>query len=107
MIQSNEMGIPSAIGNQCWSGLKFFTAKEVKSGSTLRKTLFILKRSGSLPDSAVFESVFVCYREKDRKYVFQITSAPINLQDQAMMVHLMSRKEIKLSAVELVERFGE
>ena len=107
MIQSNEMGFPSAIGNQCWSGLKSFTAKEEKSGSTLRKTLFILKRSDGLRDFAVFESVFIHYREKDSKYVFEIISAPVALRDQAMMVHLMSRKEIKFAAVELVERFGE
>ena len=107
VIQSNEMGFPSAVGNQCWSGLKSFTAKEEKSGSTLRKTLFILKRSNGLRDFAVFESVFVCFRENNRKYVFEITSVPIALRDQTMMVHLMSRKEIKIAAVELVEKFGE
>ena len=107
VIQSNEMGFPSAKGNQCWSGLKSFTAKEEKSGSTLRKTLFILKRSDGLRDFAVFESVFVCYREKDRKYVFELASVPIALRDQTMMVHLMSRKDVKLAAVELVENFGE
>ena len=100
VIQSNEMGFPSAIGNQCWSGLKSFTAKEEKSGSTLRKTLFILKRSDGLRDFAVFESVFDHFRDADRKYVFEITSAPVALRDQTMMVHLMSRKEIKISAVE-------
>ena len=107
VIQSNEMGFPSAMGNQCWSGLKSFTAKEEKSRSTLRKTLFILKRSDGLRDFAVFESVFVRFREDDRKYVFEITSAPIALRDQSMMVHLMSRKDIKLAVVELVEKFGE
>ena len=107
VIQSNEMGFPSAIGDQCWSGLKSFTAKEEKSGSTLRKTLFILKRSDGLRDFAVFESVFVRFRENDRKYVFEITSVPIALRDQTMMVHLMSRKEIKLAAVGMVENFGE
>ena len=107
VIQSNEMGFPSAVGNQCWSGLKSFTAKEEKSESTLRKTLFILKGSDGLRDFAVFESVFVRFRENDRKYVFEITSVPIALRDQAMMVHLMSRKEIKLAAVEMVEKFGE
>ena len=107
VIQSNEMGFPSAIVNQCWSGLKSFAAKEQKSGSTLRKTLFTLKRSDGLRDFAVFESVFVCYREKDRKCVFEITSVPIALRNQAMMVHLMSRKDVKLAVVELVETFGE
>ena len=107
VIQSNEMGFPCAIGNQCWSGLKSFTAKEEKSGSTLRKTLFILKRSNGLRDFAVFESVFVRLRENDRKYVFEITSVPLALRDQTMMVHLMSRKEIKIAAVELVEKFGQ
>ena len=106
VIQSNEMGFPSAIGNQCWSGLKSFTAKGEKSGSTLRKTLFILKRSDGLRDFSVFDSVFVCYRAKDRKYVFEITSIPIPLRDQAMMVHLMSSKDVKPTAVELVETFG-
>ena len=107
VIQSNEMGFPSAIGNQCWSGLKSFTANEERSGLTLRKTLFILKRSNGLRDFAVFESVFHHFREKDRKYVFEIRTVPIALRDQTMMVHLMSRKDIKLAAVELVERFGE
>lgn len=107
VIQSKEMGFPSAIANQCWSGLKSFTAKEEKFGKTLRKTLFILKRSSGLRDFAVFESVFVRLRESDKKYVFEITSAPIALRDQTMVVHLMSRKDVKLAAVELVEKFGE
>ena len=88
-------------------GSKSFTAKEEKFGKTLRKTLFILKRSSGLRDFAVFESVFNHFRETDRKYVFEITSAPIALRDQTMMVHLMSRKDVKLAAVELVEKFGE
>ena len=103
VIQSSEMGFPSAKGNQCWSGLKSFTAQEEKSGSTHRKTLFILKRSDGMRDYAVFESVFVRFREKDREYIFEITFVPIVLRDQAMMVHLMSRKNVKLAAVDLVE----
>ncbi len=106
VIQSNEMGFPSAVGDQCWSGLKYFTAKEEKSGFTLRKTLFIFKRKNGLRDFAVFDSEYVAYRDKDRKFVFEIISAPIVLRDQELMVHLMSRKDIKLAAVELVERFG-
>ena len=97
VIQSNEMGFLCAIGNQCRSGHKSFTAKEEKSGSTRRKTLFILKRSDGLRDLAVFESVFVCYREKDRKYVFEITSVPIALRDQTMMVHLSLETRFKLA----------
>ncbi len=107
VIQSNEMGFPSAVKDRCWSGLKSFTAKEEKNKTTSRKTLFILKRSDGLRDFAVFESVFLYFRENDRKYVFEITSAPIALRDQSMMVHLMSRKDIKLAAVELVKRFGK
>ena len=107
VIKSNEMGFPSAIGNQCWSGLKSFTGKEEKSGSTLRKTLFILKRSNGLRDFAVFQSVFDHFRDVDRKYVYEITYAPVALRDQTMMVHLMSRKEIKIAAVELVEKLGQ
>jgi len=107
VIQSNEMGFPSAVGDQCWSGLKSFTAKEEKTNSTLRKTLFILKRKDGLRDLAVFDSEYDDYRDEDRKYIFKILSVPIVLRDQEMMVHLMSRKDIKLAAVELVEKYGK
>ena len=106
VIQSNEMGFPSGVGDPCWSGLKSFTAKEEKSHQTIRKTLFILKRGYGLRDFAVFDSSFTCFRDADRKYVFEITSKPIVLRDQRLMVHLMSRKDIKLAAVELVEKIG-
>ena len=106
VIQSNEMGFPSAVGDECWSGLKSFAAKEEKAGSTLRKTLFILKRRDGFRDFAVFDSEYDNYRHEDRKYVFKIIFVPIVLRDQEMMVHLMSRKEIKLAAVEIVEKFG-
>lgn len=106
VIQSNEMGFPSAVGDQCWSGLKSFTAKEKNSSQTIRKTLFILKRKDGLRDFAVFDSEYDHFRDEDRKYVFNIVSEPIVLRDQDRMVHLMSRKDIKLAAVELVEKLG-
>jgi len=107
VIQSNEMGFPSDVGNRCWSGLKSFTAKEEKTKNTLRKTLIILKRKDGLRDFAVFDSVFIHFRDADRKYVFEIAPKPIVLRDQELMVHLMSRKDIKLAAVELVEKLGK
>lgn len=107
VIQSNEMGFPSGVGDPCWSGLKSFTAKEEKSDQTLRKTLFILKRKDGLRDFAVFNSVYDYFRDEGRKYVFKIVSIPLVLRDQDMMVHLMSRKDIKLAAVELVEKLGK
>ena len=107
VIQSNEMGFPARAGDLCWSGLKSFTAKEEKTRSTLRKTLFILKRKDGFRDFAVFDSEYDYYRDNDKKYVFKIVSMPIVLRDQELMVHLMSRKDIKLAAVELVEKFGE
>ena len=100
------MGFPSGVGDPCWSCLKSFTAKEEKTGYTLRKTLFILKRKDGLRDFAVFDSEYDHFRDEDRKYVFEITSKPIVLRDQRLMVHLMSRKDIKLAAVELVEKLG-
>jgi hypothetical protein len=100
------MGFPSAVGAQCWSGLRSFTAKEEKTGSTLRKTLFILKRNDGLRDFAVFDSEYLNYRDVDRKYVFEFVSVQIVLCDQELMVHLMSRKDIKRAAVELVVKFG-
>ena len=107
MIQSNEMGFPSAVKDRCWSGLKSFTAKEEKNKTTSRKTLFILKRSDGMRDFAVFESVYIDFREIDKKFIFEIRTKPIVLRDQTRMVHLMSRKDVKLAAVELVEKFGE
>ena len=106
VIQSNEMGFPSAVGDRCWSGLKSFTAKEERVKNTLRRTLFILERKDVLRDFAVFDSIFIHFRDTDRKYVFEIVSKSIVLRDQELMVHLMSRKDIKLAAVELVEKFG-
>jgi hypothetical protein len=76
--QSNEMGFPTAVGDQCWSGLKSFTAKERNNGQTLRKTLFILKRRDTLRDLAVLDSIFMDLRDADRKYVFKIGSAPLS-----------------------------
>ena len=107
VIQSNEMGFPSVVGDECWSGLKSFITKEKINNQTLRKTLFILKRRDGFRDFAVFESAFECFREKDGKYMFEITSTPIALRDQTMMVRLMSRKDVKLAAVGMVEKFGE
>lgn len=107
VIQSNEMGFPSVVGDQCWSGLKSFTAKEEENGNTLRKTLFILKRKDGLRDFAFFDSMFIYFRDTDRKYAFEIASKPIVLRDQDMMVYLMSRKGIKLAAIELVETLGK
>ena len=76
VIQSNEMGFTSAVGDECWPGLKSVTAKEKNNGQTLRKTLFILKRKDGLRDLAVFDSEYVHFRDKDRKYVFEIVSTP-------------------------------
>lgn len=101
------MGFPCAVGDRCWSGLKSFTAKEEKTGCTLRKTLFIFKRKDGLRDFAVFDSEYDQFRDEDGKYVFEIASKPIVLRDQELMVHLMSRKDIKLDAVELVEKLGK
>jgi len=81
VIQSNEMGFPSAVGDECWSGLKSFTAKEKNKGQTLQKTLFILKRKDGLRDFAVFDSEYDHFRDENRKYVCKILSAPVVLRD--------------------------
>jgi len=66
-----------------------------------------LQRNNDLRDFSIFDSEYDHFRHWDRKYVFKILSVPIVLRDQEMMVHLMSRKDIKLAAVELVEKFGK
>ena len=100
------MGFPANENDTCWSGLKSFIAKEDASGATHRKTLSILKRNDGLRDLPVFESVFLEFRQSDKKYVFQVISKPIVLRDQECIVHLMSRKDIKFAAVDLVEKLG-
>ena len=106
VIQSNDMGFPLSVYDECWSGLKSFAAREEKSKTTLRKTLFILKRNDGLRDFSVFDSEYLTYRSSDKKYVFRVISKPVVLRNQECMVHLISRKDIKLAAVDLVERLG-
>ena len=100
------MGFPLSVDDECWSGLKSFTAREEKSKTTLRNTLFILKHNDGLRDFSVFDSEYLAYRSSDKKYVFRVISKPVVLRDQECMAHLMSRKDIKLAAVDLVERLG-
>ena len=51
----------------------------------------------------MFESVFKKFREKSTKYVLEITSKSVLIDDQPMMMHLMSPVNVKIAAVELVE----
>ena len=65
--------------------------------------LFIPARPDGLKTLAVFDSEFLEYRETDQKYVFTIITNPLVLKDQDLKVHLMSSKEEKIAAVQLVE----
>ena len=99
-IQSKGDEVPSRIGDQVWSGLKSFSDKDE---STVRKTLFIAARPDGLKNLAVFDSEFLEYQKTDQKYVFNIITTPLVLKDQDLKVHLMSSKEEKVVAVQLVE----
>ena len=74
-----------------------------KDESTIRKTLFIAARPDGLKNLAVFDSELLEYRETDQNYVFTIITNPLVLKDQDLKVHLMSSKEEKVAAVQLVE----
>jgi len=105
VIQSKGDEVPSRIGDQVWSGLKSFSDKDE---STVRKTLFIAARPDGLKNLAVFDSELLEYRETDQKYVFTIVTTPLMLKDQDLKVHLMSSKEEKIAAMQLVEnRLGK
>lgn len=65
-----------------------------------------MRRKDGLRDFAVFDSEYIHFRDKDRKYVFEIVSTLIVLRHQSAMVHLMSRKDIKIAKVERVEKLG-
>ena len=104
VIQSNDQGWVYKVGDHCWSGLKSFRDKDKFE---LRRTLFIFKRADGLRDFAVFDSVYTDKRDAENKYIFEVKTKPMVLKDQELMVHLMSRKEDKLAAVDLVERLGK
>ena len=104
VIQSNDNGWVTSKGENCWSGLKSFRDRD---GSTLRRTLFIFKRTDGLRDFAVFDSVFTGKRNAENKYIFEVKINPLILKGSEFFVHLMSRKEDKLAAVDLVERLGK
>ena len=40
VIQSNDMGFPLSVDDECWSGLKSFTAREEKSKTTLKNAFY-------------------------------------------------------------------
>ena len=100
VIQSKGDEVPTKIGDHVWSGIKSFSDKDE---STIRKTLFIAARPDGLKNLAVFDSEFLEYRETDQKYVFTIITNPLVLKDQDLKVHLMSSKEEKIAALQLVE----
>ena len=60
-------------------------------------------RPDGLKNLAVFDSELLEYRETDQKYVFTIITNPLVLKDHDLKVHLMSSKEEKIAAVQLVE----
>jgi len=103
VVQSNNNGWVSKKGDKCWSGLKSFRDADA---STLRRTLFIFKRTDGKRDFAVFDSKWTGYKNADNKYVYEVTSPPITLKDPDFFVHLMSPRGLKWEAVELVEKLG-
>ncbi len=104
VIQSKGIDVPTKVGDEVWSGLKSFSDSEE---STVRKTLFIAARPDGLKNLAVFDSKFLYTRKTDQKYLFSVINTPKVLKDQDLNVHLMSSKEEKITAVDLVESFGE
>jgi hypothetical protein len=104
VIQSNNNGWVSKKGEHCWSGLKSFRDKDKVA---LRRTLFIFKRSDGKRDFALFDSKWTGDKNAEDKYVFEIVSRPVILKDSDFSVHLMSSRDVKWEAVELVERLGK
>ena len=100
VIQSKGDKVPTKIGDHVWSAIKSFSDKDE---STVRKTLFIAARPDGLKNLVVCDSGLLEYRETDQKYVFTIFTTPLLIKDQDLYVHLMSSKEEKVAAVQLVE----
>jgi hypothetical protein len=104
VIQSNNNGWVSKKGDKCWSGLKSFRDRDA---STRRRTLFIFKRTDGKRDFALFDSEWTGCKNAEDKYVFEIVSSPVILRSSDFFVHLMSPRELKWDAVDLVERLGK
>ena len=99
VIQSNNNGFVSKLGDLCYSGRKSFSDT---NSQEVRPTLFILKKEDGTKDISIFESVFSGEVNEDGQYVFVCVTTPAVAYDVKTDVHLMSSNDSKNELIEEV-----
>ena len=101
VIQSNNNGSVTKLGDLCYSGQQSFS---VKNPSEIRQTLFILKSENKVQVS-VFDSVFSGETNSEGMNVFVCVSTPkvVDITNTELSnIHLMSSLEDKMNVVSYV-----
>ena len=99
VIQSNQNGFVTKLGDLCFSGLKSFTDTNPREA---RLTLFILKNEDGTSDVSVFESVWSGEKNEEGQNVFVCVTTPVIARGVDTKVHLMSSLDEKLEVVNSV-----
>lgn len=101
VIQSNDNGFVTNVGDLCYSGLKSFSDKNPQE---IRQTLFILKSEDRVQVS-VFDSVFSGETNTDGMNKFVCVSTPkiVDVTNTELSnIHLMSSLDDKMNVVSYV-----
>ena len=101
VIQSNDNGFVSNVGDLCFSGQTSFTNRNPQE---IRQTLFILKSEDRVQVS-VFDSVYSGETDSDGMNKFVCISTPnvVDITDTELSnIHLMSSLEDKMNVVNYV-----
>ena len=99
VIQSNQNGFVSNLGDKCFSGLKSFTDSNPRES---RLTLFLLKNEDGTKDVSVFESVYSGTKNNEGQHVFICVTEPVVIRSIQTNVHLMSSLDEKQHLVEYI-----
>ena len=99
VIQSNQNGFVSNLGDKCFSGLKSFTDNNPRES---RLTLFLLKNEDGTKDVSVFESVYSGTINNEGQHVFVCVTEPVVIRSLETDVHLMSSLEKKEELVDTI-----
>ena len=99
VIQSNQNGFVTKLGDQCFSGLKSFTDTNPRES---RLTLFLLKNEDGTKDVSVFESVYSGVKNELGQHVFVCVTEPVVISHVDTDVHLMSSLDKKQQLVDSI-----
>lgn len=99
VIQSNNNGSVTNLGDVCYSGLKSFTDENPRES---RLTMFILKNDDGTKDISLFESVYSGLKNEIGQYIFVCVTQPLVVENVNTNVHLMSSLKDKMDLVDSI-----